>query len=418
MCSVCGEAIETREIEPYGFKSLDLAVVSDIHEDTSNLYYLITKTGNQDATVCLGDCIHSDSSNENAVKKIEYVKSIISDHACGEKIFLKGNHDNNTNNGKGYLRDNQLPFEELYGYKDFDEQGIRLIWINTSDYDLLHGDTNGRCYDKYGYDFAWNNIPYITLKQLSKIAEYMKTTPKHYSVLLCGHYPTLGAGSWISPINPDYYNGKDRTYGFSIKPLIALIRAFKEHKTARIRYNDYSVKDAEYWWNASDSFGAVLCNISKSGNNNETVSLHSDEVVPEEDERGYIDVDFTDNITNKFIAYFHGHTHNFTCSLSHKIDGDNESRKDFLEIGFPAVCATRNKGQTNWNEGNGDFYGIEGCTDKYGMSDNKAVTEGSHISVVHISTEDATIEIKDISLNGNGISRKGNFGADLTLEIM
>lgn len=401
------------------FGDFNIAVVTDIHEDTGSLNSLLPKISGKSLTLCLGDLIHRDSSNDNALTKIKNIASTIRNYDGSEKIFCKGNHDNNTNNGSGYLTDSQLSDNPLYGYKDFDTAGVRVIYVNTSDYDLIHGST-GKCADKYGYDFVWNNVPYITLKQLTAIAEYMRTTPKYYSVLLAGHYPTMGAGSWAQSPDCENLTGKytdvTRIYGFSVKPLIALIRAFKNREKARICYSDFKVEDSRYWWNCAITDSTVLCHMSNAAVANDSPAIHTDEAVSEEDERGYIDVDFTENTTNGFIAYLHGHTHNYTCCSAHKLESDEGLVKDFLEIGFPAVNSTRNKGESNWNTFGGSYFGGEGCDDKYGIADNKNITAGGHASVVTISSVNKTIAVQDYSLNGNGFPRSGSWGDEVELK--
>lgn len=394
------------------FEPFEVKVFTDIHEDTSSLNSLISKLNltTTDNCLCLGDYIHRNADNTAAKNGVAAIRNLLM-NKCGTFISTKGNHDNNTNNGCGYLTDAELfgSSAESYGYKDFPEQGIRLIYINASDYDLFHGDTNGAYMDKYNYDFTWNNVPYITLHQLAAIAEYMRTTPKYYSVLLCGHYPTLGAGTWVT-----------MNRGFSVKPLIPLIRAFINHATATIRYSEYSVTDFSWWSGDTVVDGLPNARIATASNSENTdggTTLYVSDEIPEEDKRGFIDVDFTENTTNDFIAYFHGHTHNYTCNTAHKIDGDSEPVKDFLEIGFPAVNATRNKGQTDWDTTKCDFYGANGCTDSYGITDNKAVTAGGHASIVNISTKEKKITVTDYSLNGNGFSRIGYYDREnLSLE--
>jgi len=401
------------------FSDFNIAVVADIHEDINSLNALLPKISGQELTLCLGDLIHRDSSNDNAVKKIKDISGAIKNYDGSAKIFCKGNHDNNTNNGAGYLTEAQISAEPLYGYKDFDEVGIRVIYVNTSDYDLFHGDT-GEYADKYSYDLSWNNIPYITLKQLSAIAEYMRTTPKYYSVLLAGHYPTMGAGSFASALDAerytDLYNDIRRLYGFSVKPLITLIRAFRNRTKTRITYADYRVKDSNYFWGFNSVDETTLCHLTNNAVANDSPAVHTDEAISEEDSLGYIDVDFTGNENNGFIAYLHGHTHNYTCCSAHKLESDDALIKDFLEIGFPAVNSVRNKGETNWGVFGGGYFGGEGCDDKYGIEDNKNLTAGGHASVVRISSANKTISVRDYSLNGNGFSRAGYWGDGIYLE--
>jgi len=403
------------------FSDFNIAVVTDIHEDVNSLNSLLSQITGQELTLCLGDLIHRDPSNDNAIAKIKSVASIIKNYDGSAKIFCKGNHDNNTNNGAGYLTESQISSEPLYGYKDFDGAGVRVIYVNTSDYDLFHGNT-GKYADKYNYDLSWNNIPYITLKQLAAIAEFMRTTPKYYSVLLAGHYPTMGAGSFAAMLDgeryTDYYNNISRLYGFSVKPLIGLVRAFKNRQKARITYGDYRVKDSNYFWGFNAANETTLCHLTNNAVANDSPAIHTDDAISEEDSLGYIDVDFTGNETNGFIAYLHGHTHNYTCCSAHKLESDDALIKDFLEIGFPAVNSARNKGETDWGVFGGGYFGGEGCDDKYGIGDNKNVTAGGHASVVKISSTDKTITVQDYSLNGNGFSRSGIWGEEISLKQM
>lgn len=386
---------------------ISFAVLTDMQGDTAASGLLQNDDlKDKAATLFLGDLIEDDDDNSAALSTYNWLKSRYISTVNTNTIYVLGNHDNNTHYGKGYIQKSDLAGEDgkTYGYIDYDEARLRLIYIDTSDYEMFHGTgITGN------YDFDWNNTPYISLNQLNDIAGYLSSTPENYSVFIVGHYPTLGAGAWVNEYNGEYY-------GFSIKPLISLIRAYNSHTACRITYSDYSVTDYFYWWMGDDAklnsynlpaarlnAHIVTATSGMSGNG----KLHG-ENVSVYDEQGYIDVDFTANTTNKIIAYGHGHTHNFSSTIAHRILDETEAVNDFVEVGFAALSTTGGKGSTDWGDGQSarwNYTSEMGCSDYYAIKGNKDLTAGAHASVLTINTNNMTIFIDNVSSYGTGFGR-------------
>jgi len=387
--------------------TVSFAVFTDIQgeDDAYNTIAARGELHNLTATIALGDLIEENRYyNAGALNYYNQMKATIST-VNSQTIFVIGNHDNNTHEEAGYIQKSSLATNDgkTYGYVDYADARLRLIYIDTSDYEMFHGANDST----YGnYEINWNNVPYISLQQLHDVAEYLSTTPQNYSVVVAGHYPTLGAGSYA-------YNIDGQWYGFSIKPLISLIRAYNNHTTCRISYSDYTVEDYGAWWlhdwGGADAYDGVLRHttiatptLGSSGNG----KLHAD-YVSAYDEQGYIDVDFTQNTTNTVMAYIHGHTHNFTSTQAHKILGDTTAVNDFIEIGFAAV-SSNGKGATDWNDGQSsswDYTSEEGSSDYYKIGSNKDLTAGPHASVLTINTDSKSIYVQNISAWSTGFDR-------------
>lgn len=412
------DPVEEPEPEPEPLEpaaTVSFAVLTDLQGETSNAILYDDRLKNQTATIYLGDLIEDNEDNNQALNEYNNIKNNIISTINENTVTVIGNHDNNSHEFTGYIQKSSLAGEngKTYGYVDYDAARLRLIYVDTSDYEMFHGandSAEGNYPETETCLFTWNNTPYISLRQLHDVAEYLSSTPENYSVVITGHYPTLGSGSWVN-----IYNGE--TYGFSIKPLISLIRAYNNHEAMRITYSDYTVDDGVYWWYGADYAAAhpemtstTICTptLGPGGNG----KLHAD-YVSEYDEQGYIDVDFTENTTNSVMAYIHGHTHNFTSTQAHRILGETTAVYDFVELGMAAASAN-GKGSTDWNDGQSatwNYTSEEGCSDTYSVAVSKKTrtnvdwTIGQHASIVTINTDEKSIYVQNISTGGTGFDR-------------
>lgn len=165
--------------------------ITDVHKDFKQISYLNSLSSIIDADIFVHngdfDLTYVDNTNKDWDMFNKYLYSTIS-RANNTKpwIFTNGNHDssvvsvNRLTNKKKYIfdilnkpctkikPDTVLGKDSSYGYVDFDEKKIRLIFVNTTDTKSSSGITTAQ------YDF---------------IASALKSVPNDYNIVFTGHIP-------------------------------------------------------------------------------------------------------------------------------------------------------------------------------------------------------------------------------------
>lgn len=219
-----------------------------------------------DAAAMLGDIISGADSDTPEVCKFcyTYVNQVTAEGFGGiPNVRLNGNHDCQPYNYSGYLTQSEI-FARVgvwntdaeidgqnraanYGYLDFDQQRIRLIYLNTC-------DIAGIRIKSQMTDFTGNRIG---AQQLKWLIRTLHTVPAGWRIILLGHHPL----DWVS----NYYVDADGT------------------KWEQNTVNAVYILDGY----ARGTSGSVWLDGSK------------------------IAYDFSETAAGEIIGYFHGHIHNF-----------------------------------------------------------------------------------------------------------
>lgn len=203
------------EIEPYFYteaadcvtkmktasteKALIFAVVTDSHvhyderqvwDDTVKNIIKVNDLYQIDGIVHLGDIINGDIAKTQEIEILDYIRNGL--RKAGESVsYLEGNHDLNS-----FYSDNTDPITEtemyanmfrfnaaeiirpdgkLYGYRDFDAYGIRVVYLLSSLGDGTHGGRG----DNWGYpldELTWvENVALDTTNQVLFLSHMMFT---------------------------------------------------------------------------------------------------------------------------------------------------------------------------------------------------------------------------------------------------
>lgn len=256
------------------------AAVSDIHyipsaENTPAIRHmgqavkLIRDLVPLDAAAILGDTISgaSEDSLETCKSCYAFVNGVIADAAAGiPNMRLNGNHDCQPYNHDGFFTQSQIfarvgawnagaETEEEnrggnYGYWDFKDRKIRIIYLNTCDVDGIQIKSQAA-------DFTGNRIG---VRQLSWLIDTLKAVPDGWGILLMGHHPL----DWVS--------------------------------------NSYTDADGIQWEQNTVNAVQILSDYAQGSAG--SVWLEGTQVT----------YDFSGDNGGEIIAYFHGHTHNFKVS--------------------------------------------------------------------------------------------------------
>lgn len=279
--------------------SLVLGCFSDIHfsgivnssstnpqlQHTGQALDLIRKMIGIDAVVMLGDMIDGFSGSGTGYDKSTADKQIAFVNSYFKEIYdktlqfrLNGNHDILTKATNGeYFSSEELynrigkynttdctyanPTEKYknYGYHDFEDQKIRLIYLNTCDSDGVKLRSDGSTYTNCR----------ISTSQLQWLVEALDLTDKSevalWSIITIGHHPLeFGKNNFWN-----YTDSDSNEWGLNCYDAVKIIDA----------YNN----------------GAAGSIIHYSGKYDE----------------GTITYNFTEKNQAKYIGHFHGHVHNF-----------------------------------------------------------------------------------------------------------
>ena len=222
----------------------------------------------------LGDYVSGGSTSTVAESKsaLRFVRRALTGRSPGTpEVWLRGNHDMNP-----YCRDGVLSASLLrayidsanrscrttsagrkrgFGYIDFDDRRIRVIYLNTSDTsDITYAANSGNY-----------NVSMIGSEQLQWLSDdalnlYGKSSPEKWGFIVLSHAPL----NWQSGTLTD---GSGTTYTANVKNALALLDAYVSGSTGQFTVEGKTVK-----------------------------------------------YDFRGITRGEIIALFHGHTHNFRTS--------------------------------------------------------------------------------------------------------
>ena len=254
----------------------------------------------------LGDYSYMASANytaEQTIKDMVLCKKTL-DFANNKSIWCVGNHDWCYGSGVdrmltedelytyvGANGDGVKPYDSIergYGYLDFEEQKIRVIYMNTQDCkDAI--DNGGITKDSYNY---MEFISPTQLRWLADVALNFNNKGEGWGVVILSHHPL------------------DYGYGW-FKNVLKILEAYKEKRSITI----------------------AVSNLNSSGTpvgTNDTF-------------------DFTNMVTGEIICNIHGHIHNCGSKLVSSSDSVTPWLWRFC---VPNICANRynEKWDTIWGE--------------------------------------------------------------------
>ncbi|MCH5297803.1 MAG: metallophosphoesterase [Ruminococcus sp.] len=233
-----------------GTVPFSLAFLTDLHFDetkdslkhAAQALAVINQTAPLDTVVFGGDYIKNWTaiSKTSAVEDIKSCREIFSNITV-PNIWLRGNHDGNPYPGSEILKSEIFtrimrkqqnsgvvtnPNDPYggYGYMDYPNSKIRLIYLNTSDNDNFGVVAP----EQATYTAPKINCHNISAKQLQWIADNaLSNINSDWGIIVCSHVP-LYSDSWT---NSHTYNDGDKNWDCNVINAVNLLKAYRDKGT-------------------------------------------------------------------------------------------------------------------------------------------------------------------------------------------